>query len=235
MDYNQLDCGKLPIHPYSPTFTKWMEGNIPNIKKRDTGLNKACGYRFAMFMYDHRSPIHELVDLDWFGRKFEAAEAAGFELKKDKHGNLRFDDKVLDALIGKNEDFNDLIIDYVSSQNQQVWTELVYLQETVMRNIKDVLGGDRGDSATVKMVRDIYDRMEILRKKFTMGEEDSEDLKRRVYYRIEESRLAIRPEDYARRLAEGDDLSDDNPYGSNYIVSKLKFAGERIPDGKEQV
>ncbi len=51
----------------------------------------------------------------------------------------------------------------------------------------------------------------------------------RFYYRIEKARLSIKPEDYAARLNNGDDLKEDCPYGENYEVEPIKFVGENTP------
>jgi hypothetical protein len=225
----------MPMNPWHPHFSPYVKKNIPNMFKRDIGkLNPIECFRFIFYMYDIKSPIHEIPDLDWFGKKFEAAEAAGFELKKDKQGYLRFSTSVMDALLGKNEGFNDAIVDYLGWANSYEWTESVYLDETAMRYVKEALGGTRGDKTTIKAVQDIYERLAVLRKKMLFGNEDTEDLMRRIYHRIEESRLMIKPEDYARRLESGDDLSEDSPYGSNYVVGKIRFIGDKIPDGESE-
>ena len=222
------------MHPWNPRFTGWFESTITKAKVRELGrLNRAEMYRYIVLMYNDTSPVHLMTNIDWHAKKFEAAEAAGCELKEDKKGNKRFKAEVVDALIGKNEGVNDLIVDYVAWLNNTVWTELVFLQETAMRYVKESLGGVASDKANIAAVQTIFDRMGKLVKQLTVGEQDTDDIVRRIYYRVEESRLAIRPEEYAQRISEGDDLQEDNPYGG-YKPDKIKFIGDKVPTKKRR-
>lgn len=232
MDKSLLDCRKMPIHPYDPSFLTWVKANIPKLLERKLeGIETQSAARYVILMYHEKSPIHEMINLDWFARKFEAAEACKFKMVKERNKPARFAKEVEEALLGKNEAFNDMIIDFVSWYNSTTWTEFVFLQETLMKYIKEALGGGTGDKNSVKTVQDIYDRMTTLQRRLMLGEQDSEELIRRIYYRVEESRLAIRPEDYARRLLEGDQLKEDTPYGADYpVVQKLSFVGKTIPN-----
>jgi hypothetical protein len=49
-----------------------------------------------------------------------------------------------------------------------------------------------------------------------------------LYSRVEEARLMLKPEDYAKRFMAGDKLQEDNPYGE-YIVDDLEYEGTEIP------
>lgn len=227
MDKQELDCAKMPVHPHAPHFQKWIKDSVPKMLERDMGtLDKWLSIKYIFLMYHFKSPIHEIVNVDWYGKKFEAAEAAGFPIDKKN----RFKNDVTEALLGKNDGFNDAIVDYVAWLNNTVWTELIYLQETLMKYIKEALGGGVGDNKSVKLVQDIYDRMGTLIKRLMLEEQDSDDLIRRIYHRVEESRLAIKPEDYARKFLENDKLEADTPYGISYQTTpKITFVGKQIP------
>jgi len=228
MDKNGLDCKKMPIHPYSPDFKGWIKANIPTLYERKFSIDSLSVFRYIYLMYHQESPIQELVNMDWFARKFEAAEAANLPSTTTKKG-LHFKMEVEKALLGKDNDFNDGIIDFISWYNNPVWTEMIFHQETLMKLIKEALGGGTGDKNSTKLVADIYDRLTILQKKLLSGGDDSEELIRRIYYRVEESRLKIKPEEYAQRLINGDRLEEDTPYGVYKSTPKLRFIGTKIP------
>jgi hypothetical protein len=56
--------------------------------------------------------------------------------------------------------------------------------------------------------------------------DDTKAFKRQLYHRLEEARLSIRPEDYAKTLAGGDDLMADSPYGDLYAIQRIKLIGD---------
>ena len=61
--------------------------------------------------------------------------------------------------------------------------------------------------------------------------EETAEFSSRFYFKIEQSRLAIRTEDYSKAIANGDDFRADNPYQVSHVVDKIKFLG----DDEEQV
>lgn len=240
MNYNinQLDCDRMAIHPGHPTVVKYFEKKIPLIKKIDSSLwvkgfpkREAC--RYILLMYDKNSPIQEMTSLDWFGKKFEACAYAGYELQKSKDGGYRFDEKVFDMVIGKIEEIADLIIAFLGFQNNHKWTRSVYLHETLMLYTKSAIMGKKQDASDRKEARLVYEEIEKVSRDMGHVYEDTQEFASRFYYQIEQSRLAIKPEDYARLLNAGDTLRGDNPYGVDYMVDKISFVGDHLPEDEQ--
>jgi len=193
------------------------------------GFAKATVYRYILLMYDRNSPIQEMHSLDWYGKKFEAVAYAGFEFKKSKDGYFRFDQRVLDMVIGKNEEINDMVISFLGFQNNHKWNHIVYLQESLMHYVKDALSGQKTDKKDRQEVRNVYDEIERISTDLGRVYEETEEFVNRFYYQIEQSRLSIKPEDYAGVFDESD-LRADSPYGVGYMVDKIKFVGDEVPD-----
>lgn len=233
-DVKALDCDKMRIHPLSPKLVKFMEENIPKLDSVEyewkKGFTKAMVYRYIILQYDPNSPIHTMHSLDWYSKKFESAAYSGFELKKGRDGHPRFDQKVLDMVIGKDEKIADMVIFVLAWMNNTRWNHLVYLQESLMQYTHDVLSGVKQDSKERKEVRLIYDEIKKVSNEVGHVFEETEEFVSRFYYQIEQSRLALKAEDYAKALSGGDDLRADNPYGVNYEVDKIKFVGDHVPE-----
>lgn len=182
-------------------------------------------YRYIVLMYDPKSPLVRDVS-DYWQRKLESTEAAGFKIKDD--GTLEKETEKF--LLGENDAVNDVIIDYLAYMKSPTWDSLVFLYERLLGFTKESLSPQRRDSAKVDDVYKVSTMIQDLSNKL-IGEdklwEETATFRKRLMYRIEEKRLGIRPEDFAERLAKGDDLMEGSPYG-NYKPSRIKFHGDAV-------
>lgn len=233
-DIKELDCSKMKIHPSSPQLVNWMNKNIPLIQgvkiKEKKGFTRAIVYRYVVLMYDPMSPLQNMFGLDWFGRKYEACEYAGFDLRKGRDGYYRFTEEVDNLVLGKESSINDTIIHYLAWVNSYKWKQLVYLHESHMRFVRGGLDGTSVDVKSTKEARQIWMDIEELSNSIGRLTDETDEFRSRFYYQIEASRLAIRPEDYSKALGDGDQLRGDSPHGAGYTIGKLRFAGDKIPE-----
>lgn len=233
-DIQELDCSHMAIHPKSPQLVTFLEKNIPQLKLfkkfQDKVFTKSHVLRYIVLQYDPHSPIHKMNSLDYWGMKWESTAYAGFPQKKSRHdGHMRFDERVLDMVIGKNQDVLDMILLYVKWCNVKEWDYLVYLNEAMAGHMLNAMKSKQ-DIKSIKEVNLLWKEKSALEKKMSKENVETEEFVSRFYHQIEQSRLAVRPEDYAKLLNKGDDLRGDNPYGVGYTVDQLKFAGDKIPD-----
>lgn len=231
-----LDCDKMIINPNSPTLVKFVEEKIPIIKKLEIDyapkvFTKAQIIRYVLLMYDPNSEIQTRHSLDFFEKKYESCGYSGFELSKGRDGYMRFDSRVEDMVLGKNSAINDLIIAFLGYMNNTKWNYLVFLHESMLMFTRDAIGKNNRDAKTSKEYRALYDDFIKISNEIGNTYEETEEFVSRFYYQIEQSRLAIRPEDYAKSIANGDDFRADSPYGMNFVIDKIKFLG----DDEEQV
>ena len=236
-DIKELDCDRMLIHPNHSQLIKFIEGKIPRLKTLDSkhwdkGFTKSMIYRYVLLMYDPKSPIQEMHSLDWFGKKFEAVVYSGFQMTKGHDGYLRFDKKVFEMVLGQNDVIVDIIVNFISWVNNPKWNHRVYLEESVFQYTRGALAGDKefaGAKAT-KEVREIRKEIASLDNEMARLNDETDEFTARFYYQIEQARLSIRPEDYAKRLSDGDTLAGDSPYPVGYVVDRIKFEGDSLPN-----
>lgn len=237
-DLKNLDCDKMFVHPLSPHLVPKLEKEIPQLANIQYNwipkkFTKASVLRYVILLYDPNSPIQSFHSLDWFARKFEAVAYAGFDYTKSRDGHNRFDPIVLDMVLGKIKEVNDMIIFYLGWASNQKWRHLVYLQESLMAYTRVSLQGDTDSIKYMKEVRLVREEIDKTSNEIAHTFEETEEFVNRFYYQIEKSRLALRAEDYAMAIANGADFRADNPYSVSYQVEPLKFVGDKIPDSDE--
>lgn len=232
MNWNikDLDCSNMLIDPMNPRLVSFLEKNIPSFKKadieyQDKVFTKSMIYRYILLQYDPESKIQKRQSLDWFGKKYEAVGYAGFNLKKGNDGYSRFDKSIDDMVFGKNDAINDLIIDFLAWSNNSKWQYIVFLQESMLGFTRDALGRKINKHKSSQDYMKLYENYQIASQDLGHIFEETEEFVSRFYFKIEQSRLAIQPEDYAKNIEEGDDLRGDNPYSVGYVVGKQKYLG----------
>lgn len=234
-DIKTLDNSKMLIDPQDPRMVKFLEDNIPKLKLikveyKAKVFTKASVYRWVLLMYDKGSEIQQMQNLSWFGKKYEAAGYAGFKLSKDNSGKYRFDKSVDAMVMGKNQGINDIICEFLAWSRNQQWQYMVFLEEAMLGLTRDAMGrkitNAKSSQEYMKLYKDSVSTANDLAHVF----EETEDFYNRFYYKIEEARSAVSPEEYAQALANGDDLSQDCPYGVEYgrasVLSKIRFLGD---------
>lgn len=232
----ELDCSKMAISPNHPQLVNFIEKNIPSIKSinveyQNKVFTKSMVYRYVLLMYDKNSEIATMRGLDWFEKKYEACAYAGFKLKKEKDGYYRFDKRVTDMVMGKNKEVTDIIIEFLGWSNSAQYDYIVFLKEAMLGLTRSAIGREvvkhKSSQEYMKLFKDYKEASDELAK----VSNETDDFINRFYYKIEQSRMAIKPEDFAKALKDGDTLRADNPHGVGYIVDKIKFIG----DDEEQV
>ena len=230
-DISDLDCSKMLINPQSPKLVRYLEKNIPSFKRApikyvDKVFTKTNVYKYILLMYDQESEIQKRQSLDHFGKKYEAVGYAGFKLKKGHDGHDRFDKRVDEMVFGKNDAINDMIADFLAWSNNNQWQYIVFLKEAMLGFVRDSLGRKINKHSQSQDYVKLYQNYRTASNELAHVFAEPEEFVSRFYYKIEQSRLAIRPEDYAKKLSEGDDLRSDNPYQVNYVVDKIRFLGD---------
>ena len=236
MHISDIDTSAMLFDPKAKGFLSTIKKTVPNIAtRRYRSMRDSDVLKYIVLMYDINSPIIKEID-DWWKRKFEAAEAAGFKIiiEEDDKGNKisKFEKETERMLIGNSSGVIDAIIDFLAYLKKPRWTELVYLNEELLNHTVEALSGNKGSAKDIKTVMMLHDSIGDVVTKFigVNPKEETQKFIDRMYHRIEQSRLAIKPEDYAKRIQAGEDLREDSPYGRDYAVNRIKFVGDAIPE-----
>jgi hypothetical protein len=161
-------------------------------------------------------------------RKFVAAITAGFVLNPEKN---KFNEEIEKALAGGNPEVNRMCAEYcflVGGTDYLVYT-------TYSRILMEVTAMSQEGKAykdNIAIIGKVHEEINKLEGKLFGGDEVS-DMRKALYLSSKQVKLNLQMEDIVDRLANGDDLSEFNPYPENYKPNKLKYAGESEPD--EQV
>lgn len=231
LNIKDLDCSKMIVNPLHPQLVNFMEKNIPSLKSmkidyQDKVFTKSMLYRYILLQYDSNSEIQKMQQLDWFAKKYQSIGYAGFKLGKGNDGHMRFDKRVDEFVFGKNDVVSDMIIDFLAWMNNSQWQYIVFLQESMLGFVRDSLGRKINKHKSSQEYMKLYQDFRVASQDLAKIEDEPSEFVSRFYYKIEQSRLAIKPEDYASAFSSGEDLRADNPYGVNYVIDKIRFLGD---------
>src|ERR1035437_1003230 len=153
MSLETLNLSKMVISPSDPDVAKKF---FKIIKMPEIEVDKDSLAKYILLMYDPNSPLIEIID-DYWNRKFEALELSGFKQK-----NGKFDKKVEDFVLGKSNEVNDIILDWLIYIAKPKCTHLIYLCEGLLRftrQAEDGLNESKIAPNDVKAVNEIMDKM----------------------------------------------------------------------------
>ncbi len=150
---------------------------------------------YIILLYDKESPYRKKFN-DILKRKVEVAHDCGFETIE---GGV-FESPIEDMLKGRNEKVNRKIVEYVRLHRSYKWSYQVSVEATYANLMLEIQGGDTKNMKTLKELRD---EMESNLTEMLNGD-NNPYLQDEMLRFMENERLALRPEDYARRAREGE-------------------------------
>jgi len=150
---------------------------------------------YVLCMYDKSSPYRKKYT-DVLKRKIEVAHDCSFEMIEG--GN--FESPVEDFLKGKNEVVNRKIAAYVRLHRNYKYTYLVMMDESYYTLMLEILGGD------TKRIKDAKEAQGELEETLLemLNRDNNPYLKDEILRYMEDERLALRPEDIAKKLQDGE-------------------------------
>jgi hypothetical protein len=150
---------------------------------------------YILCMYDKNSPYRKKYT-DVLKRKIEVAHDCGFEMIEG--GN--FESPVEDFLKGRNKVVNRKIAAYVRLHRNYKYTYLVMMDESYYTLMLEILGGD------TKRIKDAKEAQGELEETLLemLNRDNNPYLKDEILRYMEDERLALRPEDIAKKLQDGE-------------------------------
>lgn len=151
-------------------------------------------YRYIGLMYDFNAESKKRYP-DYYDRKREMAVQAGFTF------NETFEEDVEKMLLGKNDEVNQQIVDYVVSFGSPDLVSYVSYQEMFIKQSKQSMSETEGSK-----IKTIYENMENLSAKIKRLESEifgGEDKSlREALYSSKITKLRLRPEFVARMISD---------------------------------
>jgi len=185
-----------------------------DIKLPKLGINKVL--RYIIYLYDINSPFHS-VEVTGGRRKGEAAKLAGFEMDKT---TKKYSDEVINMMVGKNEKINRMIIKYCLFFYIPRYAKLSVLLDAYEKTLKLLQIADEKEAKT----KDILANLNTMEKEMDsimeeiFASDGSQELNRTMYRMIEEEDLELSPELITKRIGEGKNSVDINPYKTRKYV-----------------
>lgn len=149
--------------------------------------------KYIVFCYDKSSPFRKKYK-NLMERKLHAAMEAGFEMTDGE-----FSKEVEMVVDCTSPNINSMIIAYCRLHNSMTYRHLVLVEQLYFNKEKDVfLGQTALKMSELRSIREEFDR--------TMAEfladENSKGVRKGLYESINQERLALAPEDIAKKIQE---------------------------------
>ena len=151
--------------------------------------------QYILCVYDKSSPYRRKF-VDILKRKVEVAHDCQFEIMEE--GN--FTPPVEDFLKGRNEVVNRKIVQYVRLHRNYKYSYQVSVEASYSNLMLEILGGD---TKNISKARDLKDELEdnLLE---LLNQDSNPYLKDEILRFMEDERLALRPEDIAKKSQSGE-------------------------------
>lgn len=163
----------------------------------ETGIDFNTLFRYVVIFYSPKTPVLEVSNVN--ERRGTAATLAGLDTKSQD---------VKDALFGKNQSVNAIILEYLRMQKSDDFAALCVYRDAYYSQLSKLQNGDveTGEKTKdlLKNLTDIKDRIDILTQEL-LNKDNSPYLIDAVFQATEDERLGLTPEDIALAMADGED------------------------------
>jgi hypothetical protein len=159
------------------------------------GLDNTKIMQYIMCLYDYHSPYRKKYN-DILKRKLEVAHDCEFELREDG----TFESAVEDFLRGKNKVVNQKVIQYVILHRSYKYAYQISVETAFMNLMLEIQGGET-DTKSITKLGELRDELEANLMEL-LNQDTNPYLKDEFLRYVEDDRLALRPEDYAKKAQE---------------------------------
>ena len=159
------------------------------------GLDNTKIMQYIMCLYDYHSPYRKKYN-DILKRKIEVANDCEFKIQEDGS----FESVVEDFLRGRNKVVNQKIIQYVILHRNYKFNYQVSVETAFVNLMLEIQGGDT-DTKSITKLGELRDELESNLMEL-LNQDTNPYLRDEILRYIEDDRLALRPEDYAKKAQE---------------------------------
>jgi hypothetical protein len=154
------------------------------------GLDNNKVMQYILLMYDFHSPYRKKFN-DVLRRKIEVAHDTGFKVEE---GGV-FEPIVEDFLKGKNKVVNQKIVQYVILHRNYKYAYQISVETAFFNMMLEI---QSGETKSIKTLADLRDDLESNLMEL-LNEDNNPYLKDEMLRYLEDSRLELRPEDFAKK------------------------------------
>lgn len=197
LDFTKLACNVMALQPKQDplevfdVLSKYEEFYAPTPM-----LNRKKILKYIVLVYDKNSPLHDEFK-DMWRKKMFAADLAGFV----KEENGKYLGKVEDMMKCKNTPVNSMIIRYVMLMRSSLYSKFTILQEVYFNVSEGLLGGN----TKIDDFNKINKELEQCESELLSNDNLLSDDLTKYYF---QDKLELRPEDIAKKLANGEQPID---------------------------
>jgi len=201
MEWKDINGDAFLYDPTKDVSLEKLKSNHVDFQADLGDLNKQRKklIRFIILQYDLNTPLR-LEYNDYFKRKANAALLAGF--KRNKQSG-KFKESVADAMVGKNDAVNGMIIRYLMNFYNEDYLQLILYWEylgQLGRNMLNDLSPQK-----INVIDNMRKAISSLTEKIFGGDE-SVELKQSLYRALDMEKNNLHPDNIARDLKDNSDL-----------------------------
>jgi len=211
MDLLDFNMEVFYFNPVKNYELEKLENSHPDFQQDlggDLQKRKKTVLRYIVLNYDMNTPLRRKFP-DYFYRKKEALRIAGFKIDPK---TKRFSRSVENMMISKDSVVNAMIARYVMYFYNQDYIRLVTFYEWLGHLSGKKMDKNDVNNTDIKAMNDLSDSVEQLTNKIfgTAGvDEESKELKQRLYKAMEEKKRSLRPDDVVKQLQDDKNMFND--------------------------
>jgi hypothetical protein len=217
----ELETSRFFFDPNHPKFAQNLHKKNKVFAFEDNAVSNSTALKYIALLYDPESELRKNIS-HYPIRKRIAAKMAGF--KTDSMG--KFEKNVEEMLVGNNKYVNRAVAEYCFMTLNIYYVAHAAYVDMYFRALADSAGVY--DKDTRQALDDLQKKI-LAHDKLILGGDEVVEMRKALYALSKKIELDFTPEGVVRKLESGDDLGEWSPYGKEYKVKKVKYAGHAIP------
>jgi len=224
MEWSDEDFRQLKFNPVGLPIKQTVVSTFPEIGRREafniakphSGISRDKIHRWILLVYQQGSPL--LAINSPVRRKIEAAKLVGFPMQDEN----TFDKDYMDAMMGRMEHVNAMIVDFCRMQRNPDFAELMVYEDSFHKELEKLQAEDDAieRSRVLANIKNMRDRITDLRMSLLQGDENDRVFEE-VMKQAEFERLELTREDVADKLQKKERPVKATPYG-DYTFTRAK-------------
>jgi hypothetical protein len=219
------DYSKCKVDPSTDDFVDRFKQLHPDFEEflLLSEVSERSLFTYIVLTYDINSPFVEKYK-DWALRRRETAKASKFKIIKGAYVK-----EAESIIIGATPSINRIIVRYLFLQSDLEFVKFQSYQSLYYRQVVESMSSASikpGDATKLRQnIEELSGEIKILQKSIFSGNE-SKNMLMALYDFVANLTYDFRPEQIADKKQEGEEVTEENPYGKKYKPDKLEFVDD---------